>query len=145
MPEVKRFSLVKPTVHTRFHIDFDWWRRISRDWRVDLRSFLCEEHQQAFANSSGDETVDYIDPDTAEVQPVDGLQHVLMAHCARQPGFITEQTTMVDSVFRTFLANGNTPLSAIELAEILGRPPEKIMSTLAGPMVYKGLRPCPGC
>ena len=49
MAEIKRMSLVKPTVKTRFHIDFDWWSQNDRDWRVYLRSFLCPEHQQAFA------------------------------------------------------------------------------------------------
>ena len=28
--EDKRFSLVKPTVNTPFHIDFEWWRQNDR-------------------------------------------------------------------------------------------------------------------
>ena len=145
MAEVKRFSLVKPTLETRFHIDFDWWSQNDRDWRVHLHSFLCPEHQEAFSNVRGDEQVDWVDPETAEVQQVDGLQHVLITHCAKQPGFIDEHSALVDAVFRLFLANGNTPMTPVELGERLGRPPQTILRTFSGMRVYKGLRPCPEC
>lgn len=141
MVETKRFSLVKPTVKTPFHIDFDWWKQHDNNWRVYLHSCLCAEHQQAFADLKEDTQVDWVDPETAEVQSVDGLQHVLITHCAKQSDFLTNYTTMVDAVFRTLLANGNTPLTPIELAEATNRPAEKILLTLAGPTVYKGLRP----
>jgi len=140
--EVKRISLVKPTLQTHYHIDFDWWSKVDRDWRVYLRSYLCPEHQEAFANLETDTMVDWVDPDTAEVQRVDGLQHILITHCAVQDSFITQQSTLVDSVFRLFLANGNIPLTPIELAEQLGRDPTMILRTLSGARVYKGLRPC---
>ncbi|HLA98628.1 MAG TPA: hypothetical protein VJL34_09240 [Anaerolineales bacterium] len=142
MSEVRRFSLVKPTVQTRFHIDFDWWRKNDRDWRVYLRSNLCPEHQEAFANVDIDEQVDWVDPDSAEVQRVDGLQHVLITHCAKQPGFISSHSTLVDATFRIFLANGNTPLNALELSDRLGRPANTILRTFTGARVYKGVRPC---
>ena len=38
MAVVKRFSLVKPTLQTPFHIDFRWWKQNERDWHVFLRS-----------------------------------------------------------------------------------------------------------
>jgi hypothetical protein len=141
IPETKRFSLVKPSLQTQFHIDFDWWGQSERDWRVFLQSLLCQEHQQTFAELPEDHLVDWIDPETAEVQQVDGLQHVLITHCARQPGFITEHTTLVDAVFRTFLANGNVPMTPAELGAHLLRPPETILKTLTGTRVYRGLRP----
>jgi hypothetical protein len=140
--EVKRMSLVKPTLQTRYHIDFDWWRKNDRDWRVYLINFLCQEHQRAFSNMDADEPVDWVDSETAEVQRVDGLQHVLITHCAKQQEFITQQMSLVDSVFRLFLANGNMPLTPLELAEQLGRQPVVILKTLSGVRVYKGLRPC---
>jgi transcriptional regulator GlxA family with amidase domain len=71
--------------------------------------------------------VDSVDPDTAEVQRVDGLQHILITHCSREPGFITDRTTLVDAVFRVFLANSNEPLSVQELADKLNRSPEVIL------------------
>jgi len=142
LAEIKRLSLVKPTSQTHFHIDFDWWGQNDRDWRVYMRSYLCPEHQQAFANVEAAEQVDWVDPDTAEVQRVDGLQHILITHCAKQRSFINQYTTLVDSVFRIFLANGNTPMTPEELAEQLGRDPQVILKTLTGLRVYKGLRPC---
>jgi hypothetical protein len=143
LPEVKRFSLVKPTIHTHFHIDFDWWQQRDRDWRVYLYHLLCPAHQEMFAGQSTDYMVDWIDPTTAEVQQVDGLQHVLIKHCAKEVGFITEHTALVDAVFRVFLANGNLPMTPVELAEQLGRSPETILRTLASGHVYRGLRPKP--
>jgi hypothetical protein len=140
--EIKRMSLVKPTLQTRYHIDFDWWRQHDRDWRVYLRNFLCPEHQQAFGDLDVSEQIDWVDPETAEVQLVDGLQNILITHCAKQRSFITQHTTLVDSVFRIFLSNGNMPLTPEELAEELGRDPLVILKTLSGLRVYKGLRPC---
>jgi hypothetical protein len=60
----------------------------------------------------------------------------------KQDTFITQQTTLVDSVFRIFLANGNTPLTPEDLAELMGRDATIILRTLSGIRVYKGLRPC---
>jgi hypothetical protein len=137
-------SLVKPTLQTRFHIDFDWWQKNDRDWRVYLRSNLCPEHQRLFENVLTEEKVDWVDPETAEVQRVDGLQHILITHCAAQKDFITQHSTLVDAAFRIFLANGNTPLNATELAERLGKDPIMILRTLTGTRVYKGMRPCLG-
>jgi hypothetical protein len=141
MIEGKKFSLVKPTVETPFHIDFDWWMGADNNWRVYLHDCLCSEHQAAFANYEQIGSIDWVDPETAEVQEVDGLQHVLMTHCAKQPDFVTVNTALVDAVFRVFLADGNIPLTPKELAEKVSRPAETILRTLAGPAVYKGLRP----
>lgn len=137
----RRISLVKPTLQTRYHIDFDWWQKHDRDWRVYLRSNLCAEHQAVFENYDTEEMVDWVDPETAEVQQVDGLQHILITHCARVDGFITERSALVDAAFRVFLANGNTPLTVVELGERLGKRPQIILRTLSGTRVYRGLRP----
>jgi len=139
--EVRRLSLIKPTLQTRFHIDFDWWRKSDRSWRVYLRSNLCPDHQKMFEDENAEEEVDWVDPDTAEVQVVDGLQHILITHCAKQDGFITEHSTLVDAAFRVFLANGNTPLTPVELSERLGRSADTILKTISGIRVYKGIRP----
>ena len=142
MIEGKRFSLIKPTLNTRFHIDFDWWSKNDRSWRVYLRSNLCPEHQRMFEEDQSEEEVDWVDPQTAEVQMVDGLQHVLITHCAKQEGFIPEHSTLVDAAFRVFLANGNAPLTPVELSERLHRPADTILKTISGVRVYKGIRPC---
>lgn len=141
MAERKRVSLVKPGPTTPFHVDFDWWKKNERDWRVYLRSLLCTDHQEVFANVEEEEMIDWVDPFTAEVKPVEGIQNALMTHCVKQPDFLTEQTALVEAVFRLFLTNGNIPLTSQELGMRLNRRPETILRTLAGPRVYKGIRP----
>ncbi len=141
MAPTRRSSLIKPTLQTPFHIDFDWWQKNERDWHVYLRSLLCPEHQEAFETIRQGEMIDWVDPKTGEVKPVNGIQHALMSHCARRPEFVTEQTAMVEAVFRLFLTNENKPMTAEELGSLLHRPPITILRTLSGPRVYKGLRP----
>jgi hypothetical protein len=141
MAEGKRTSLVKPSVNTPFHIDFAWWKKNERDWHVYLRSLLCSEHQATFENAEEGQTIDWVDPVTAEVKPVDGIQNALMTHCVKQPDFLTSQTALVEAVFRLFLTNGNQPMTSADLGARLKRPPETILRTLAGARVYKGIRP----
>jgi len=141
MMEAKRFSLVKPMPTTPFHIDFEWWKKNERDWHVYLRSLLCTDHREAFANVEEGEMIDWVDPVTAEVKQVEGVQNALMTHCVKQPDFLTEQTALVEAVFRLFLTNGNIPMTSQDLGARLNRPPETILRTLAGPRVYKGIRP----
>lgn len=138
--EVKRMSLIKPTLQTCFHIDFDWWQKNDRDWHVYLRNYLCQEHQDVFAKVEETAQVDWVDVETAEVQQVDGLQHTLITHCAKQEGFITQQSILTDALFRIFLSNGNQPLTSVELGQILGRPALVILKTLSGPRVFQGIR-----
>ncbi len=136
------FSLIKPTKTTPFHIDFEWWKEHDNNWRVFLFSCLCPEHQAAFNDQDADAMIDWIDPETAEIRQVDGLQSTLMDHCARQENFVTENTAMVDAIFRIFLSNGNSPLNAEELSDKIGKPADTILRTLSGLTVYRGIRPC---
>ena len=141
MTQTKRFSLVKPTTTTPFRIDFDWWKEHDSNWRVFLQSYLCSEHQETFANPNENTNIDWVDPQSAEVKQVDGLQHVLMSHCALQEGFVTANTSLVDSVFRVFLAHGNEPMTPTQLSAETNRPAETILRLFSGPQVYKGIRP----
>jgi hypothetical protein len=102
---------------------------------------LCAEHQEAFGDMEEGQTIDWVDPMTAEVKPVDGIQNTLMTHCVKQPDFLTNQTALVEAVFRLFLTNGNNPMTSKDLGARLHRPPETILRTLAGARVYKGIRP----
>jgi hypothetical protein len=140
-PTPVRRSLNKPTTKTSFHIDFDWWKQNERDWHVFLRTLLCPEHQESLATLEEGQMIDWVDENTAEVRPVDGIQHALMSHCARQPEFLTSHTALVEAVFRIFLVNGNQPMSAEDISQRLNRPANTILATLAGPRIYKGLRP----
>ena len=142
MADVKRSSLIKPTLETPFHIDFSWWSEHDREWKVYLRSFLSMEDQERYADIiNGDVLVDWVDPETAIVLQVDGLQHVLITHTAQQEGFLQERTALVEAIFRIFLKNGNTPLSILEIADQLKRDPKQILRTLSGVRVYRGIRP----
>ena len=141
MTEVKRFSLIKPTLQTPFHIDFEWWRLNDTNWHVALQSLLCLEHQQAFAALPEGQMIDSVDPETAEVRQLDGLQNTLISHCAHLPGFIDEHTALVDAIFRLLLVNGNVPMPVEQLSTRLNRPADVILKTIAGPRIYKGLRP----
>jgi hypothetical protein len=133
--------LVRPSLETRFHIDYEWWDRADRDLEIYLRSHLCSEHQKRFADLDADLKVDFVDPETATVTRVGGIEHALISHCSREESYVTPQTSLVNAVFRVFSANGNQPLTAIELGERLNRPPRTILRTLSGPRVYKGIRP----
>lgn len=137
----KKFSLVKPTVNTPFHIDFDWWQEIDSNWRIFLLNFLCEKHQEYFLDKSDSLKIDAVDPETAEVHPVDGLLHTLMNHCAKMEDFIPDNLPLIGRIFRIFLANGNEPLTAQQLSEMVTKPARTILVTIGGYQVYKGIRP----
>lgn len=133
--------LVRPTLETKFHIDYGWWERADRDLEVYMRSHLCPEHQEKYVELDSQALVDYVDPETAEVIRVAGFQHMLISHCARQPGYLTPQTSLVNAVFRLFMSNSNVPMTPKELEERLSRPARTILRTFSGRRVYKGIRP----
>lgn len=132
--------LMKSTLDTKFHIDYEWWNNANEDLRTYLLSHLQPADRERLSQAEEGRVVDYIDPQTAEVFQLDELG-LAIQEAARQPDFINPQTSLVDSVFRAFLANGNTPLTPRELSEITGRPASLILKTLGGVRVYKGLRP----
>ncbi|RJQ40590.1 MAG: hypothetical protein C4545_08405 [Anaerolineaceae bacterium] len=135
------FSLVKPTLETPFHIDFDWWIEHDANWRVFLLDFLCDEHRAIYAEKDQNIEIDSIDLQTAEVVRVDGLLHTLVEHCAQQEGFISKNTTLVNMIFKIFLANGNKPLNSEQLAQLTDKPAMTILRTFSGMQVFKGIRP----
>lgn len=141
MNPVNQFSLVKPTLETPFHIDFDWWKEHDANWRVFLLDFLCDEHRAIYAEKDQNIQIDSIDPETAEVKRVDGLLNTLVEHCAQQEGFISQNTTLVNMIFKIFLANGNKPLNSKQLAELTGKSAATILRTFSGAQIFKGIRP----
>ena len=82
-----------------------------------------------------------MDEQTAEVRRMDAIQYLLMTHFAENEELLQEGTSLVESIFRVFLKNGNSPLSSQQLGETLDRPPRTILSMLSGTRVYRGLRP----
>lgn len=134
-------TLIKPTLDTPFHIDYGWWERKGLHIGVELRAHLCQEHRAVFGEHFDMEKIDWVDEKTGEVRRVDGIQHVLQVHCSKQPDYINADLSLVDAVFRVFLANGNRALTCRELSAIVGQLPERILRTLSGQQVYKGIRP----
>ncbi|HDQ71818.1 MAG TPA: hypothetical protein ENN19_06945 [Chloroflexi bacterium] len=134
-------TLVKPDLNTKFHIDYGWWEWQGLHISVELRAHLCSEHREIYKEHFDTEKIDWIDDKTGEVTQIDGLQHVLQIHCSKQPGYMHEGLSLIDAAFRVFLANGNTPMTSKELSSIVGQPADKILRTLSGHRVYKGMRP----
>jgi hypothetical protein len=58
-----------------------------------------------------------------------------------EPEFANAHTAIVEAIFRIFIANGNIPMTAEDLSKKLGRPADTILRTIAGPRVYRGVRP----
>ena len=132
----------RPTVDTRFHIDLDWWRENNRDIRVYMRDMLCPECRVSYSEGALQGEIDWVDEQTAEVRRVDGLWHTLRTCCSQRSSFIAPHTPVIEAVFRTFVANGNKPLSVQELYELLDRrPPQTLLRILTAGPVYMGIRP----
>jgi hypothetical protein len=142
----KPSAFIKPTLDTRFHIDYDWWERSpGEDLRIYLLSHLQPDQRTRLEQSSNgdDQKVDYIDPETGEVFQANALELALRI-AAQEEGFINLETSLVDSVFRVLLRNGNNPVSSRELEAQTGRPAQTILKMLSGGQVYKGIRPYTG-
>lgn len=132
----------RPTLDTKFFIDQDWWQTSGKDFRIAVRGQLCKECQARFPDHRNLESVDWVDPETAEVVRADALLQTLRGHCANRPDFISSNNTLVTNIFRIFLLNGNQPLSPAELAKQMPwTNAQTILRTLAGGPVYMGLRP----
>ncbi|HEX9116100.1 MAG TPA: hypothetical protein VGA61_08535 [Anaerolineae bacterium] len=132
----------RPSLETKFHIDHEWWRQSGKDMRVAVRGQLCTDCQARFPDHRNTESVDWVDPDTAEVVQADALLQCLRSECANKPDFISRSNPLITNVFRLFLLNGNQSLTPRQLHEqIPWQEPETILRTLAGPQVYMGIRP----
>jgi hypothetical protein len=135
---------VRPTLNTKFHIDAEWWEEQGRNFRIHLLSHLCPDCQARYKNYQEAELVDWIDEETGEVSQVDGLWHSLRVCCSLKPEYVNDLTPLTTAVFRTFLANGNEPLTPRELQEEVGRPADTILRTIGGLRVYHGIKPVTG-
>jgi len=130
------------TVDTKFHIDFSWWEKQNKNIHVFMRDLLCAECRKTVGAASDNQIVDVVDPQTAEVTRVNALWEAIRVCCSLKPDYITADTPLLDGIFRTFLANGNKPLSVLELhARLDKKPPEVILRMLTKGQVYLGIKP----
>lgn len=132
----------KPTIDTKFHIDYQWWEESGRDFRFYLREQLCDDCRKRFTSHRETETVDWVDPDTGEITEEDALLQCLRRECASKPDFISERVPLVSAIFRLLLVSDNTPMSPRQMHDkIFWKQPETILQTIGGPQVYLGIRP----
>ncbi|HUN22325.1 MAG TPA: hypothetical protein PK299_04240 [Anaerolineales bacterium] len=134
--------LAKPTPDTPFHIDVSWWDGQIRDFHSELRE-LAHKFGLEIPESARHETIDSIDPLTAQVTTISALQYLVQTQCGNHPEFVNGNMSLVDAVFRALLKNGNHPMTPLQLAESIGRPNQvdTILRTLGSRQVYKGIRP----
>ena len=130
---------IKPTLETKFHIDFSWWQKAGQNLKIHLRSHACPECQARF---NAEEKFDWVNPESGEVFQIDITWHCIYTECSQHPNFLDPRTPLTTAIFRTFIANNNTPLTPVELCESLQRKsPEMILRTIGGRKVYQGIRP----
>lgn len=132
--------LIKPSVETKFYIDYSWWETNRDDLNVYLMTHLSQEQREQLETVDKDEVIDYVHPETGEVFQLDALG-LAIQESAKQENFITDHIGLIDSVFRAFLVNDNHPLSPLELSGITGRDAPTILKTIGGMRIYRGIRP----
>jgi hypothetical protein len=136
--------LVRPDIHTKFRVDYDWFSDQGRDIRVLVREQLCDQCKTRFEEYGDAQNIDWVDPGTGEVTVVDGLQYSLRECCSRREDYITRTTPAATAIFRILLADGDTSLSATEIAERIGRhDAETVLRILLGKQMrsHYGVRP----
>jgi hypothetical protein len=132
---------VKPTLDTKFHIDFAWWEKQENKFKVQLRSQACPECLINYDDAES-QMFDWVDSETGEVFQIDLLWHLIYKHCGQNPDFIEESMALTTAIFRAFIANNNAPLTTDEIHKIVKqKSPSLILRTVGGHTVYQGIRP----
>ena len=139
-PKLKAILPTQTTPDTKFYVDFDWWEKSDLDIKTYLYSRLPIEEDET-AMDMERSLIDLVDMKTGQVRQVDGFQYIVQAYFRQMPQDFLRQTSMVDAVFCALLANANEPMSANELADVVGRPVDIILKTLGGTRIYQGIRP----
>src|SRR5262245_31396157 len=104
---------VKPTLDTKFHIDFAWWQKPSQNLGAYLQSHLCREARAAQGHHAQNQTLDWVNPETGEVFQIDRLWHTIQTHCSQQADFVDDNLPLTRAIFRLFIANDNMPLTPL--------------------------------
>jgi hypothetical protein len=120
-------DLVRPDINTKFRVDYDWFADHGRDVKVLIKEQLCGECKSKFANYSDNQDIDWIDPSTGGITVVDGLRYCLRECCSRRDDYVTPTTPLSAAIFRILVADGDTPMSASEIYERIGRSDPKTM------------------
>lgn len=134
---------IKPTLKTKYHIDFNWWQQPGKNFRRYLMGHADESVKALVAENPDVQIMDWVDPETGEVFLVDQLWYIIQTECASQTDFFPETLALTESIFRLFIANDNTPLTSVEMEiALVGKKNARtILRTIGGKRVYEGIRP----
>lgn len=132
----------QPTINTKFHLDFNWWQKSNKKFRAELLNHLCQGVNALMHEDNQGDLIDWVNPNTGEVFKIDPLWHTIRKQCVHDDEFITEYTPIATAVFRAFMVNNNTPLTPLELYNIIQKQsPEIILQTVGGRVIHQGIRP----
>ena len=93
---------------TRWSIDLDWLKDKGRSFSILAGDTLCAKCRKK------------LKVDDVEVKSADLLKAIHNC-CSKSPDYITSNKPIQESIFRTFLANFNEPLTLGELSEQLSQ------------------------
>lgn len=138
-PVIKAPHLRRITPETKFYIDYAWWA----ESKMDLKTYLYTRLSlgEEFASDLNVEHVDLIDSRTGEVRQIDAFQYLVQAFYGKQADDFVAQGTIVDTVFSALMANGNEPMTILELSNRVHRPVDLLIRTFGGSTIYHGIRP----
>ena len=89
----------------RWFIDLDWLEQNNRSFLALAQGCLCPKCTKRLKEGK-------------EISAADLIASIKEC-CSQTPGFVTERSPILESVFRLFLANGNQPLDLEELGKQL--------------------------
>ena len=91
-------------IESRWCIDLDWYEQSNRSFLTLAQGSLCDNCAKKLEG---------------EKVSIPKLLSAVKKCCSKDPAFINRRLSVLESVFRLFLANGNQPLSLRELGEQL--------------------------
>ncbi len=119
----------------RWSIDLDWYQLNNRSFSTLAGECLCPKCRKR------------LEVEEREIPAAD-LLAAIKDCCSEEPGFITGELPILESIFRLFLANDNQPLDLEELSKQLSeqrggspyRTSIEVLSRLLDSDQYYGLR-----
>jgi len=135
----KKEEITAEQTKTRWFIDPNWYKQNNRSLYFLAQGYLCPRCAKQL-KAKGKET------------SLSKLLSNIKDCCSHTPGYITEQSPILESIFRIFLANGNQPLDLDELGKQLSewrggdiyRTSTEALSRLIKNDQYYGLRQIQG-
>lgn len=133
--------LPRSDIHTPFHIDLDWWSSQGRSLDRYLMEILDGQSDEAGA---GIVSLDYIDPQTAEVFCLTPLWTQVLIQRAHRPDFISSTMPMTNAVLRALIENRNQPMNAVQIHRRINRgSPQALLRVLQSAHQQYGIAPAP--